>query len=89
LLASAEGYTPRANQLIDAARERIAPLADVANALADNLPAPKVSSGRSRRRRRRRRARAHKDHGTQVVQNGDAQAEDNAAVTTEAPSETE
>src|ERR671930_553071 len=26
LLASAEGYTPRANQLIDAARERIAPL---------------------------------------------------------------
>ena len=89
LLASAEGYTPRANQLIDAARERIAPLPEVANALADNLPAPKISSGRSRRRRRRRRARARKDQGTQVVQNGDAQPEDNAAVTTEAPSETE
>ncbi len=60
LLASAEGYTPRANQLIDAARERIAPLPEVGNALADNLPAPKLSSGRSRRRRRRRRARARK-----------------------------
>src|SRR5438093_6950368 len=44
LLASAEGYTPRANQLVEAARERIAPLPDVANALADNLPAPKAPS---------------------------------------------
>src|SRR5215213_8473958 len=35
LLASAEGYTPRANQLIDAARERIGSLPDVGNALAD------------------------------------------------------
>jgi hypothetical protein len=55
LLASAEGYTPRANQLIDAAREQLAGLADVAHALADNLPAPKQPSGRSRRRRRRRK----------------------------------
>jgi hypothetical protein len=55
LLASAEGYTPRANQLIDAARERLGTIQEVANALADNLPAPKASSGRSRRRRRRRR----------------------------------
>jgi ribonuclease E len=55
LLASAEGYTPRANQLIDAAREQLASLGDVAHALADNLPAPKQPSGRSRRRRRRRK----------------------------------
>ena len=57
LLASAEGYTPRANQLIDAAREQLAPIAEIANALADNLPAPKAHPGRSRRRRRRKRAK--------------------------------
>jgi ribonuclease E len=55
LLASADGYTPRANQLLDAARERLGTIAEVANALADNLPAPKAHSGRSRRRRRRKR----------------------------------
>jgi ribonuclease E len=55
LLASAEGYTPRANQLIDAARERIGTLQDVANALADNLPAPKVQGGKARRRRKRKK----------------------------------
>ena len=89
LLASAEGYTTRANQLIEAARERIAPIPEVANALADNLPAPKLSSGRSRRRRRRRRARARKDQQQQVAQSGEAQPEENAAVTTEEPVETE
>jgi superfamily II DNA or RNA helicase len=55
LLASAEGYTPRANQLIDAARERLGTIQEVANALADNLPAPKAASTRSRRRRRKRK----------------------------------
>jgi ribonuclease E len=55
LLASAEGYTPRANQLIDAARERLGSIQEVANALADNLPAPKASGGRTRRRRRKRK----------------------------------
>ena len=55
LLASAEGYTPRATQLIEAARERLAAIHDVANALADNLPAPKAQTGRARRRRRRKR----------------------------------
>ncbi len=54
LLASAEGYTPRANQLVDAARERLGTLPEVANALADTLPAPKAQPGRSRRRRRRK-----------------------------------
>ena len=55
LLASAEGYTPRANQLIDAAREQLGTIQEVANALADNLPAPKAAGGRSRRRRRKRK----------------------------------
>ena len=55
LLASADGYTPRATQLIDAAREQIAPLPDVAAALAENLPAPKATPGKSRRRRRRKK----------------------------------
>jgi ribonuclease E len=55
LLASAEGYTPRANQLIDAARERLGTIQEVANALADNLPAPKAAGSRSRRRRRKRK----------------------------------
>ena len=55
LLASAEGYTPRANQLIDAARERLGTIQEVANALAENLPAPKAAGSRSRRRRRKRK----------------------------------
>ena len=65
LLASAEGYTPRANQLIDAARERLGTIQEVANALADNLPAPKASGGRSRRRRRKRKK---KSQGQQQAQ---------------------
>src|SRR3954452_19596101 len=55
LLASAEGYTPRATQLIEAARERLGTIEEVAGALAENLPQPKLASGRSRRRKRRRR----------------------------------
>ena len=55
LLASAEGYTPRATQLIEAARERLGTLQEVAGALAENLPQPKLTSGRSRRRKRRKR----------------------------------
>jgi superfamily II DNA or RNA helicase len=58
LLASAEGYTPRATQLIEAARERLGTLQEVAGALADNLPQPKIASGRSRRRKRRKRKKS-------------------------------
>src|SRR6266480_3323027 len=58
LLASAEGYTPRANQLIEAARERLGTLQEVAGALAENLPQPKLTSGRSRRRKRRKRKKS-------------------------------
>ncbi len=58
LLASAEGYTPRATQLIDAARERLGTVHEVAGALAENLPQPKLTSGRSRRRKRRKRKKS-------------------------------
>ena len=44
LLASAEGYTPRATKLIDAAREGLGTIQEVAAALADNLPAPKAAA---------------------------------------------
>src|SRR4249919_3895545 len=80
LLASAEGYTPRANQLIDAARERLGTIEEVANALADNLPAPKAPSGRSRRRRRKRKKKGR----TQTQ----APVQDSTAATTEAEPET-
>jgi superfamily II DNA or RNA helicase len=55
LLASAEGYTPRATKLIDEARETIAPLPEVAGALAENLPAPKSAPNKRRRRRRKKK----------------------------------
>ena len=55
LLASAEGYTPRATKLIDEARERLGSIEEIAFALAENLPAPKQQPGKSRRRRRRKR----------------------------------
>ena len=54
LLASAEGYTPRATRSIDAARESLGTVEEVAAALAENLPQPKLQ-GRSRRRRRRKK----------------------------------
>ncbi len=71
LLASAEGYTPRATQLIDAARERLGTVHEVAGALAENLPQPKLTSGRSRRRKRRKR----KKSGGQPQQQQQAQQE--------------
>src|SRR5512132_1964826 len=76
LLASAEGYTPRANQLIDAARERLGTIQEVANALADNLPAPKASSGRSRRRRRRRRKKGQAQQAQQQAQAQEASTQE-------------
>jgi len=71
LLASAEGYTPRATQLIEAARERLGTVQEVAGALAENLPQPKVTSGRSRRRKRRKR----KKSSASQQQQGQAQAQ--------------
>jgi hypothetical protein len=56
LLASAEGYTPRANQLLDRAREELGPIQETATALAESLPTPKAPARKSRRRRRKKRS---------------------------------
>jgi ribonuclease E len=71
LLASADGYTPRANAALDHAREELGTIGEIANALADNLPAPKLTARKSRRRRRKRK--------------GAPQAEPAAATTDGAP----
>jgi hypothetical protein len=55
LLASAEGYTPRAQKLIEQAKERLGTIQEIAAALAENLPAPKTQPTRARRRRRRKK----------------------------------
>ena len=55
LLASADGYTPRANSLLDSAREELGEIQEIATALAENLPAPKAPVRKSRRRRKKRR----------------------------------
>ncbi|HEV8459662.1 MAG TPA: hypothetical protein VGQ38_03055, partial [Gaiellaceae bacterium] len=55
LLASAEGYTPRATQLLEAARERLGSIQEVAGWIAENLPQPKTGPSRTRRRRRRKK----------------------------------
>jgi len=75
LLASAEGYTPRATQLIEAARERLGTLQEVAGALAENLPQPKLTSGRSRRRKRRKRKKSQAQQQQQQRQQPQQQAE--------------
>jgi hypothetical protein len=79
LLASAEGYTPRANKLIDAARERLAALPEVAMALSENLPAPKAKPSRSRRRRRRKRGGAQAQAQQQQQQEQSANGSEPAA----------
>ncbi len=58
LLASADGYTPRSNGALDRAREELGTIDEIANALADNLPAPKLTARKSRRRRRKRKGGA-------------------------------
>jgi ribonuclease E len=70
LLASAEAYTPRATKLLDAARERLGPIDEVALALAENLPQPKTQPSRKRRRRRRKKKSTET---TAVQQNGKAE----------------
>jgi ribonuclease E len=75
LLASAEGYTPRATQLIEAARERLGTLQEVAGALAENLPQPKLTSGRSRRRKRRKRRKSQGQQQQAQQQKGEQPAE--------------
>jgi ribonuclease E len=75
LLASADGYTPRANKLIEGAREKIGTLSEVAYALAENLPPPKAHTGRRRRRRRKRKGgqqQTGEAQGAQQAQDGTA-----------------
>ncbi|MBI4171636.1 MAG: hypothetical protein HY511_02640, partial [Actinobacteria bacterium] len=55
LLASAEGYTPRANSVLDQAREELGLIDEIANALAENLPTPKTTTRKSRRRKKKRK----------------------------------
>jgi superfamily II DNA or RNA helicase len=55
LLASGDGYTPRANHLLDTAREQIGTVNEVALALSEDLPAPKAQPSRRRRRRRKKK----------------------------------
>ncbi|MBA3476529.1 MAG: DEAD/DEAH box helicase family protein [Actinobacteria bacterium] len=75
LLASSEGYTPRANNALDRAREELGETAAIANALADNLPSPKAPSRKSRRRKRKKRP--GEDH-TQTPQNEPGSADNGA-----------
>ena len=65
LLASADGYTPRANSALDHAREELGTIGEIANALADNLPVPKLTARKSRRRRRKRKPTAPREAAVQ------------------------
>jgi superfamily II DNA or RNA helicase len=68
LLASAEGYTPRANGLLDSAREELGEIRELATVLADNLPAPKAPARKSRRRRKKRRPTGQPEPGQPVAE---------------------
>ena len=82
LLASADGYTPRANATLDRAREELGTIAEIANALADNLPAPKLTARKSRRRRRKRKTQTPPEGAAAQAPSRDgASAGDGAAET--------
>src|SRR5438094_947084 len=70
LLAPADGYPPRATKLIEGARGKIGTLAEVAYALAENLPPPKAHTGRRRRRRRKKRGGAQQQGAAGAGQDG-------------------
>jgi hypothetical protein len=80
LVASADSYTPRAGALLEAAKERLAPIEEIAGALADDLPAPKSGPSRSRRRRRKK-----KQSQTNGATNGTEAAEQGEAASGEQP----
>ena len=84
LLASADGYTPRANSLLDNAREELGEIQEIASALAENLPAPKAPVRKSRRRRKKRRTGAAPDPNAAVqATEGEASPADEPAAVTE------
>jgi superfamily II DNA or RNA helicase len=72
LLASADGYTPRANAALDRAREELGTIEEIANALADNLPAPKLTARKSRRRRRRKKSQPQAEASPEIAGDGAA-----------------
>jgi ribonuclease E len=74
LLASSEGYTPRANGALDRAREELGGIAEIANALADNLPLPKAPARKSRRRKRKKKGGAEAAAAPAPSENGAAAA---------------
>jgi ribonuclease E len=74
LLASAEGYTPRSTQLLEAARERLGTIQEVAGWIAESLPQPKTGPSRARRRRRRKK----KGPEGATPQNGEAKKTETA-----------
>jgi superfamily II DNA or RNA helicase len=88
LLASAEGYTPRATKLLDAAREEIGTVQEIAGALAENLPEPKPPRRTRRRRRRKKRGagQAPTPNGSEETPTGEAEGEAGAAQPEEATS---
>jgi ribonuclease E len=75
LLASAEGYTPKATRLIDAAREELGTVEEVAAALAENLPQPKFQSRSRRRRRRKKKGKGQAQQKSQAATQNGAQPE--------------
>ena len=75
LLASAEGYTPRATQLLEAARERLGTIQEVAGWIAESLPQPKTGPARTRRRRRRKKKPTGAPEA-QVLEGGGVEARD-------------
>jgi hypothetical protein len=82
LLASAEGYTPRATKLLDEAREELGAIQEVALALSENLPAPKQQTSRNRRRRRRKKKGATPEAAAASTQEVAEVAEGDATATT-------
>jgi ribonuclease E len=79
LLASAEGYTPRANQLLDAAREKLGTIEEIAAALAENLPQPKLQPSRKRRRKRKRKPAGTQEAAATATANADGSSQDGSA----------
>jgi hypothetical protein len=84
LLASAEGYTPRATKLIEEAREMLGTVQEVALALSDNLPAPKAQPSRNRRRRKRKKPGTE---GAATAQQEGAQQNGTPATAGDAPAD--
>ena len=85
LLASAEGYTPRSTQLLEAARERLGTINEVAGWIAESLPQPKTGPSRTRRRRRRKKKPTDGTVEMQTVATAEGEAAPTADATDDPP----